>query len=236
MARYRDQPTGADRAKAIVAVAAIHLALAALVLSGSVHPQSGVEEPHVQLIDIALPPPPPPEPPPVQDRLTDREAGVTGKKAEASPIVAPPPKIELPPRDTLSAAPVAGTGNASIGGASTSGSGPGAGGAGNGTGGGGQGGNGIGEDARLLTGGLDRRDYRRLNRFAAPSGRAVLAILVGPDGRIAQCSVRRSSGDAGLDQELCAILAPRMRWSPARDRTGRPLTVGIYYTATWDPY
>ena len=234
MTGYRDPPTRADRAKAIAAVAAVHAGLAALII---ISPRSGAEragQPSTQLIDVALPPPPPPPPPRALKPVprAEREQGAAGKKAEPSPVVAPTPRV--PATTPVPAAPVAGTGSASTAGAATARTGLGAGGTGSGRGGGGTGNGGsIGEDARLLSGGLTRRDYRRLRAFAIPSGRAVLAILIAPDGRVAQCSTRQSSGDPALDAELCAIMQPRMRWSPARDRSGRAMTVGIYYTATW---
>ncbi len=230
MASYRDPPTRAERAKAIAAVAAIHIALAALVFSKSrAVPGISAQAP-TQLIDVTLPPPP--QPPPKPAARPEREEGAVGKKANPSPIVLPPPRIALPASNPLPTAPVAGSGSATSAGSATAGTGPGAGGTGSGSGGGGAGGE-IGEDARLLSGGLSRRDYRRLRDFAAPSGRAVLAILITGDGRVARCSVRQSSGDPALDTALCAILQPRMVWAPARDRNGRPLTVGIIYTAVW---
>jgi protein TonB len=84
-----------------------------------------------------------------------------------------------------------------------------------------------------LFGGISRRDYRYLRQYAVPGGRATLAILIGPDGRVLECSTRQSSGDRALDSALCHMLQQRMRWAPARDRSGRPLTVGIIYTAVW---
>lgn len=236
MARYNDPPSRAERARAIIAVIAVHGALAALVLTGSNLARHPAGQSATEVFDVTLPPPPPPpEPPPQKTAKAEREAGVEGKKAEPSPVVAPP--VRVPVANPLPAAPVAGSGNAPTGGAGTSGSGPGAGGSGSGPGGGGAGiGDGIGEDARLLSGGLAHGDYRRLRAFNAPAGRAVLAILVGPDGRVSQCSIRQSSGQPALDQALCDMLQPRMRWAPARDRAGRPLTVGIIYTAIWDRY
>lgn len=233
MSTYRETPTPTDRAKAIIAVAAIHAGLALMILSTArVAPQIA-GQPWTQLIDVALPPPPPPPPPVDRHPKARQQEGEAGKKAVPSPVVAPPPKIVLPAKSPLPAAPVAGTGSATSAGAANAGAGAGAGGNGSGRGGGGTGGGGIGEDARLLSGGLTRRDYRRLRTFDATSGRAVLALLVGPEGRVAQCSIRQSSGDPNLDAELCAIMQPRMMWAPARDRAGRALTVGIYYTATW---
>jgi protein TonB len=232
MPSYRASPTRSDRLKAIAGVVGVHLAIGALILSGSRVVPGSARQSVTQLIDIALPPPPPPPPPqPRPAHAAEREQGAAGRKAEPSPVVAPPSPI--PAQSPLPAAPLAGTGSASSAGAAASGSGTGAGGTGSGRGGGGTGGSGIGEDARLLSGGLTRRDYRRLRALGASTGQAVLAILVGPNGRVAQCSTRQSSGNPALDAELCAIMQPRMVWAPARDRSGRPLSVGIYYTATW---
>jgi protein TonB len=228
---YTGNADRGDKAKAIVAVIAVHAALFALVLTSKQPLPKAIEHVRTVLIDVTEPPPPPPPPPPEVGRAAEKE-GAAGKKAEPSPIVAPKPKIVVPAPTPLPAAPVAGSGSATSAGAATDGSGTGAGGSGSGRGGGGTGG-GIGADARLLSGGLSRRDYRRLRTVGAPSGRAVLAILVGPDGRVGQCSTRESSGDPALDAALCEILRPRMVWAPARDRSGRPLTVGILYTAIW---
>ena len=233
MSIYRPRPSRRDRAKAIAAVTAVHLAMVALLLigDGTDGPRLGSQAPTI-LIDVPLPPPPPPPPEPAAK--ADRETGAAGRKAEPTPIVLPPPRIALPTPNPLPAAPIAGTGSAPTAGPASAGSGPGAGGTGDGRGGGGAGGGGgIGEDAQLLYGGLNRRDYRHLRSFDAPGGRAMLAILIGPDGRVVECSTHRSSGDPALDAALCAILQPRMRWAPARDRSGRALTVGLYYVATW---
>ncbi len=235
MASYRNSPTRTDRAQAITAVAAVHLGMAGLLLLGrdAAGPPTPAQAP-TQLIDITLPPPPPPPPPPEPAAKSEREAGAAGRKAEPAPIVLPPPRIALPALNPLPVAPVAGNGSANSAGAASAGAGPGAGGSGEGRGGGGGGGGeGIGADARLLSGGLNRRDYRYLRSFAAPSGRAVLAILIGPGGRVIECSTRQTSGDAALDAALCDMLQSRMQWAPARDRGGRPLTVGIIYTAVW---
>ncbi len=232
-----DPSSRADRSKAILAVAAVHFGMAAfLVLPGDSAGPVPLAQPVTQLIDIVIPPaPPPPEQPKVTAKR-ERDAGAEGPKAEPTPIVLPPPKLTLPPINPLPAAPVAGNGSAPSAGAGSTGIGPGAGGMGDGRGGGGAGdgeGGGIGKDARLLWGGINRRDYRYLRRYAVPGGRAMLAILIGPEGRVLECSTRQSSGDRALDSALCQMLQQRMHWAPARDRRGRPITVGILYTAVW---
>lgn len=231
MPSYRDTPTPTDRAKAIIFVVAVHVALGALMLSGK-QPLPAIEEPvRTTLIDVELPPPLPP-PPPNAGRARDEE-GAAGKKAEPSPVVAPIPKIPAP--SPVAAAPVAGTGAAASAGAVNAGTGPGAGGLGSGRGGGGSGG-GIGSEARLVSGGLVPRDYRHLRAFNAPSGQARLAIWVGTDGRVTSCRVNDSSGHPELDSTLCAILQPRMRWSSARDTSGTPISVRVFYIATWERF
>jgi len=233
MPSYRTSPTRSDRAKAIAAVVAVHAGLAALVLSGSRVARESAEQAPTQLIDVALPPPPPPPPPDTKPApRPEREQGAAGKKAEPSPIVAPPPRI--PAETPVPAAPVAGTGSASTAGAATTGTGPGAGGSGAGRGGGGSGGGGgIGTDVRLLGGNSARLPARLLRQFTADRGYAHLWLTIAETGRVTDCSVLQSTGDAKVDQALCGLMVRQSRWTAARDTQGRPITVKVRYTATW---
>jgi len=233
MPSYRTSPTRSDRAKAIAAVVAVHAGLAALVLSGSRVARESAEQAPTQLIDVALPPPPPPPPPDTKPApRPEREQGAAGKKAEPSPVVAPPPRI--PAETPVPAAPVAGTGSASTAGAATTGTGPGAGGSGAGRGGGGSGGGGgIGTDVRLLGGNSARLPARLLRQFTADRGYAHLWLTIAETGRVTDCSVLQSTGDAKVDQALCGLMVRQSRWTAARDTQGRPITVKVRYTATW---
>ncbi|WP_324808633.1 energy transducer TonB [Sphingomonas sp. LY29] len=235
MSIYRAQPSRSDRAKAIAAVVAVHAALGALLAIRGTTPAAPVRPPPTVLIDIAVPPPPPPvQSDPGRAR---EEEGAAGKKAEPSPIVAPDPPIRLPTPPPVPAAPIAGTGLAATAGAASAGTGPGAGGSGTGRGAGGNGsGGGIGSEARLLSGGLTRADYRSLRGQAFSPGRARLALQIGEDGRVVRCSIANSSGNPDVDSALCDILEPRMRWAPARDMAGNPISVGLYYVATWQRF
>lgn len=231
---YRDRPSRSERTAVIAAVLAIHAMLGALILSGRGPAVPGAREERTVLLDIRQPPPPPPPPP--AERAADKEEGAAGLRAEASPVVAPPPRIALPAPSPVVAAPVVGTGSATSSGAADRGGGPGAGGAGSGAGGGGSGGGGIGSEARLLSGGLTRSDYRRFRPFDLASGRARLALMVGTDGRVGTCRAENSSGSAAIDSALCGLLQSRTRWSPARDTAGNPIAVRVYYVATWEQY
>lgn len=234
MASYSAQPSPPDRAKALAAVALIHVGLAAVILSG-LHVRSverAVE--HLKAFDISEPEPPPPPPPPSASERAREEAGAPVKQAQPTEVVAPPPKIVVPAKPPIVAAPVAGTGSASRAGAAAAGSGTGAGGFGNGLGGGGAG-SGDGRVPAQLLNKIPDREYRRISAGRMPRGSASIALRVNPDGRAATCRIVRSSGDPGVDAILCEAAMLHLRFRPARDADGRALTQDLTYTPSWRP-
>ncbi len=235
MGSYRNPPTGTERAKAILAVAAVHLVMAGALLLGGQPPGSPLpgQEP-TQLIDVALPPPPPRAPAPAAK--PDRYEGAAGRQAEPSPIVLPPPRIAVPTPNPLSVAPVAGIGSARSAGSARDGAGPGAGGTGEGRGGGGSGGSGIGSDVRLLGGHRAKLPAWLLAQFADDRGTAQLLLTIAGTGRVSECGVLQSSGSGAVDQALCNVMTRSSRWEAARDLQGRPVSVKIRYTAIWSKH
>ena len=232
MASYRANPSRPDRAKAIAAVVAVHAAIAALILTSPATVSMISENVPTVLIDIQ-PPPPPPLPPsqPRADRAKEEE-GAAGKKAEPTPIVAPKPRIVVPAKPPVVAAPIAGTGASANAGAAATGSGPGAGGSGTGRGGGGSGDFSGFAPARLVRN-VSRRDYRTLAAGRLPSGSAMVSLRVQTNGTATNCRVVRSSGDSIVDAGLCPLLSQRLRFRPARDNLGRPIPYSLEYVATW---
>lgn len=221
-----------DRWKAIAATAAVNLLLGAVILTGLnvkiVH--DAVER--LETFDISLPKPPPEEPP-AETRPADtapKEAGDPGKKAEATPIVAPKPEVQVPARDVIAAAAQPGTGTASTSGTGTSGIGPGAGGSGSGRGGGGTG---AGFTPARVLNKIPDSDYRRIASNRLPRGSVVITFRVDSDGRPSDCRLVRSSGDSRVDEAICPIAVQRLRFSPARDPQGRPVAQQITYVPTW---
>ena len=216
-----------------VAVVYAVVVAAALLMPSDSPLRIGQNEPTV-LIDVRELPEPQP-PPPEDPGKAELEEGAAGKKAEPTPVVAPKPAIEVPAKPPIVAAPIAGTGSAATAGAATSGTGPGAGGSGTGRGGGGSGGGGggLGSEARLLGGNSSRLSSSLLRVFAADRGYGDLLLTVAESGRVTDCSVLLSTGDAEVDRALCSLMIRRSRWSPARDRQGNPVTVKVRYTATW---
>jgi periplasmic protein TonB len=232
MPGYRSHPSRPDRAKAIAGVVAVYAVIvgAMLLVRTDTSPRTVESIPPV-LIEVTEPPIPPPQPEPGKAK---EEEGAAGKKDEPTPIVAPQPKIVIPAKPPVAAAPVAGTGLSPNAGAATAGTGPGAGGSGTGRGGGGSGGaGGIGSDARLLGGNSAKLPSHILRQFAADRGFGFLLLTISETGRVSDCNVLQSAGSPEVDQALCNLMLRKSRWAPARDKQGNPISVKLRYTATW---
>jgi protein TonB len=232
---YRSDLNNRDKGGAIAAVVGIHAALlfAFLHLSGRMNiadPQSVL-----QIIDVTRVQPPPPPPPPQQSsraKPKEKEGGSSPKniKSEATPVVAPKPRIVTPPvqpviasetprqgvQATQGASNVRGPGT----GAGGTGTGTGSGAGGNGSGGGGDGG--IAEAPRLATPVLRGRDIPRNLLDQWPSGVPVfLRLRVNPQGLVSECNVLRGTGNPAIDNAMCNIAHDRLRFRPALNRSGQ---------------
>lgn len=219
-----------DRAKSAAATAAIHVALGAAFLTGlALQPELRSDD-GLKIFDIARPPPPPPPAPITNARKqpAERQPAPAGKKADPSPIVAPPAR--LPTQQPIAAAPIAGSGSSSNAGSAADGTGTGTGGSGAGRGGDGTV---LGTEARLLSGNRGRLPRELLRPFVADRGFAHLLLMVADSGRVTGCGVMQSTGNTAVDQALCQLMIRQSRWTAARDTLGRPITVQVRYTATW---
>src|SRR5262245_32528945 len=103
MAGYRQ--SNPDRAKAAVATPLVHVAIGAAFLTGLVINVSQRPADVLRTIDITLPPPPPPVVE-KEESAPKGDPGKAGKKAEPTPIVVPEPKIVVPAKPPVAAAPV----------------------------------------------------------------------------------------------------------------------------------
>lgn len=233
MSSYSGTADTPSKAKAIVAVVAVHALLAAAILTGlNVRVVSDAVE-RLQMIDVRLAPPPPePPPPPAREsKKVELEEGAAGKKADPSPVVAPKPHI--PVHSPLPAAPVAGTGSATSSGAATLGSGTGAGGSGTGRGGGGD--YSKFTPARRISK-IPDGQYRRFRAASGMSqGRVGLTVKVNPDGRPSNCRIVKSSGNGIADSLMCELTLQYVRFRPALDADGRPVAQDISWFPDWSP-
>ncbi len=230
MSSYQGTADRPDKAKAIAAVIAVHAALAFVILSG-LNVRTVTEAVQaLKTFNLETPPPPPPIQRQIRPRpheKVNKPQGAPTKKAEPSPIVAPP--TPLPVRSPLPAAKVAGAGNAPTSGAAAAGKGTGAGGSGYGAGGG-EGGSFT--PARKLTK-IPDREYGRFAATGIASGSVAIAVRVNPDGSVSNCRVMRSSGDPNADALMCQLFVQYVRFSPARDPAGRAIAQDITWVPIW---
>ena len=242
---YRSDLNGRDKSGAILAVVAIHAALLSAFLHLSGRIDLGDPQSVLQVIDLAPEKPPPPPPPPPAQRTPkpkEKEGGSAPKniKSEATPVVAPKPKVETPPVNPIPAAEIPRQGTAPTQGASTVvGPGTGAGGTGTGTGSGsggtgpGGGGEGAAYPPHLLTPTLRGRDFPRQLLDDWPRGAQIfMRLRIDARGMVIQCIVDRGTGNAGLDSAVCGQVQARFRYRPALSRAGQPVAGWAGYRQT----
>ena len=185
-------------------------------------------------------PPPPPDPVPARKEAEKRKeaaAAPPNLKSKATEIVAPPPPIVLRQPDPVVVAPVAGLGNqASAGAALVAGPGTGSGGQGNGLGSGDGGdgdGGGGGTEAELISNKLRYKDLPRDLWDAHAGGTVTYRATIGINGRLSDCRIARSSGNARLDAATCVLALQHVRFRPARDASGRKVADTALFEQEW---
>jgi len=235
---YRSDLNPRDRSTAIAAVVAIHAALAFLVLHkfGDVIVKAGTAA--MKTFDVRDIPPPPPPQQEQRSKPKEKEGGSSPQniKSEATPVVAPKPRIETPPVQPIAASETPRQGTAPTQGASNvPGPGTGAGGQGTCTGSGaggtgpGGGGGGVATPASLVRG-ISGRDYPPGIRERWPRGGVIfLRLRIEPNGRPSRCDVMRSFGDALTDQWTCSLMMSRASFRPALDSRGVPVSAWFGY-------
>ena len=230
---YRTDIDNRHRGSAIVAVVAIHAALllAFLHLSGRIDLTDPQDALRVIDLTTSVSPPPPPPPQEQQARPKEREGGSAPEniKSEATPVVAPKPRIVTPPVQEIAAAETPRQGTAPTQGASdVRGPGTGAGGIGNGTGSGsggngpGGGGGGQAEPPHLVTPVLTGREIPPELLDQWPRRATVfMRLRVDARGYVAECTVDRGTGVPAIDSTICNLAHDRLRFRPALDRSGQ---------------
>lgn len=232
----RQQRIGSAAAAGVV-TAAIGWALLTGLAGGMVREKVGET-----LALFRVPPPPPPERVVPKKQKTARPSGRAAPpnlRSQATPVVAPPPivVVPLPPPPIVAAPkPFAGT-QATQGAAPTAGPGTGAGGIGDGTGAGGwgdgDGGPGDETPPRWRRGRLTDADYPKGAGEAGFEGTVSVRFLVWTDGRVRDCRIDQSSGNALLDATTCRLIRQRFRYDPSRDGEGRPVPAWLLENHSW---
>jgi protein TonB len=231
---YRTHLGTRDRSGAIGAVIAVHALLLLMLLHLSGRMDMTDPQSVLRVFELSNPPPPPAPPPHLkpEPKPKAKEGGSAPKNimSQATPVVAPKPRIVTPPVQKIAATETPRQGSAPTQGASNiAGPGTGAGGIGNGSGSGsggngsgGGGDNGVADPPHLITPVLTGRDIPRdlLSRW--PSGATVfMRLRIDPRGYVAECTVDRGTGDRSIDSALCNIAHDRLRYRPALNRSGQ---------------
>ncbi len=229
---YRSNLNARDKGGAIAGVIAIHAALlfAFLHMSGQIdlaNPQNAL-----RVFDINPPPPQPPPPPQQrqQPKPKEKEGGSAPEniRSQATPVVAPPPQIEIPQPRNIAATETPQQGTAPTqGAADVEGPGTGAGGTGSGTGTGSGGGAGGGDGGaayppRLVTPVLRGRDFPSGMLEQWPQGATVfLRLRVDARGYVSECAMDRGTGIPAIDSTMCNLAHDRLRFRPALNKGGQ---------------
>jgi protein TonB len=77
------------------------------------------------------------------------------------------------------------------------------------------------------------RDYPRAAMRAGEEGSVTYRLEVNRTGRVARCTVTRSSGSLSLDMATCRLVSERARFRPARNGMGRRVADIFYGRIIW---
>lgn len=191
-----------------------------------------VTEKVLSTFTVTITAPPPPPPPPAEQPKSAGAVGEAGKKAVPKAVKAPEPKIPIA-RDPAPKA--SSTGEAVTSGVTSQGNGTGGGASGTGTGAGGTGsGQGGGAVAKAVhvSGQINNaKDFP-----IPPGGRearvgkaVILALTIAPSGRATGCRVYKPSGFPETDAAACVLAMQRLRFKPATNAGGEPVTSTFYW-------
>ena len=228
--KSRNYVNEGERWRSIAAVALVHVGLAYALLSGlSVHVQRSAQA-VTRLIEIQLLPPPPP-PIVVEPKKRTASQSAAPVAAHDRPGGSTGPSTVKAPNPVAAIVPIAPTvspgGTAGHGTLTGTGSGGGLGGQGTGTG---QGDGGT--DLEWLSGDFRPADYPRAVR-AGIGGKVEFRFTVGVNGRVTDCAITRSSGNADLDATTCRVVLKRFRYRPSTDANGRPIADLVEGDVDW---
>lgn len=214
----------------IVLVALLHvLAILALIRAFAPDFTAQAVETIARTLTVTITAPPPPEPKPEPEPAG--ASGETGKKALPREVKAEKPKVEI----AQAPAPKASSsGSADTSGARDAGTGTGAGGSGSGTGSG-AGGSGQGGGASKpvhISGRIDKASDFPIppgGREARIGKTVILALTISPEGRAKACRIYKPSGLPETDEVTCRLAKDRLRFKPALNAAGEPVTGTFYW-------
>jgi protein TonB len=216
---YADRNTSGSRVVSIVIVSIIVALFAWGFVNGLTFKYIKKVTEKLNTFDVVEPPPPPPDkpppPPPEQPQLQTPPVvspppivRVTAPPPPVVSVAVPPPALVITPRAAAPApVPVAAPPAPRV------------------------------SQAAGLKGNpadyFDAESYPSDALAAEASGRVVATLTVGADGRVSDCVIVTSSGNASLDRTTCAISKRRIRFTPAKDENGNPIVTTYRLPVRW---
>lgn len=237
---YSADRNSREKALSIAAVAALHLLLLALLWNYA----AAGETPSPDGPDIVTIPLSPDKELQEEDKVapTEAEEGASSPpniESDATETEAPKPDVPLKSENAATASPTPAKGNdRNTGAADAPGQGTGAGGEGEGTGSGGQGdgkgGGNIVTRAVKIAGAIRQSDYPKGQpRKRGVEEKVVAFYTVLPNGRVTDCTIQVSSGNAPLDASTCRLIEQRFRYRPARNSAGQTVADRTGWQQIW---
>ena len=76
-------------------------------------------------------------------------------------------------------------------------------------------------------------DYPAVSIMKGQTGKVGYALLIGEDGRVADCTIVSTSGVPALDSQACALLKKRAKFEPAVGLDGKPAKDSAVGSIVW---
>lgn len=203
---YTDQqPMSTRRLVSIVAVVILHVVIGYAFMTGLAYNVVKKVVVDLKTFDVTEQAPPPPPPPPEIDLPPPPVAA-------PPPIVAPPTNVAPPPMVVASPPPVVAPPPPP--------SPP------------------VIQPVRATPRGQPQSwassdDYPSASLRNNEEGTVRYRLDVGPDGKVAACTVTSSSGHPALDQTTCRVLQRRARFNPAKDSSGQAVASVFSSSVRW---
>jgi protein TonB len=215
---YADQKLSSGKIVAMVIVALIHVALGYAFVTGLATDFVKKANEKLDVFDVEPPPPPPPPeepppPPPDQPNLPPPPTQIVAPPSivpnnaapvfQTTSVIPPSPPPVAPPAPPAPPPPAPPRVSQAAGL--------------------------KGNPAQFF--GADA--YPPAAQRAEAQGRVVASLTVGTDGRVSDCTVTTSSGNSDLDSTTCRIARSRVRFTPAKDDAGNPMTSKYTLPVRW---
>ena len=214
---YADRNASGPRVVAIGIVVLIHVALGYAFVTGLAYQYVKQVSEKLNTFDVEPPPPPPPDeppPPPPPDQPLTPPPVVSPPPIVRTPTPAPvimntvptPPKVYVPTPIAVPPAPPAPPAPR------------------------------VDKSAKIR-GNAGRffgpNNYPPQAKRENAEGTTRVRLTVGTDGRVSNCTVTSSSGNDSLDETTCNIFRRKVRFTPAQDQNGNPITDTMNQAVTW---